>query len=62
MAWGIGSEDIEREEYERRCEERIYEERREEDAQLEAYYEYYFSPDGWIDRLYDTFVKEYGKD
>lgn len=62
MTWtGYPEEDPEvlreHQEYEER---QAYEERRQEDAELEAYYEHYFSLDGWIDRMYDEFMAKYG--
>jgi hypothetical protein len=54
------SEEAERAAYERRYEEQAYEERRREDVELQNYYEHFFSLDGWIDRMYDEFMKKYG--
>jgi len=62
MTWtGYPEEDPEllreRQEYEER---EAYEERRRQDEEEQAYYEHYFSLDGWIDRMYDEFIKMYG--
>lgn len=45
--------------------ERAYAELRRENAEkelaeMEKYYEHYFSIDGWIDRMYDELIKSYG--
>lgn len=58
----MNREEEEREEYERYCEVRAYEERRREDDELQKYYVHYFSFDGWIDRMCDEFMKEHGQD
>ena len=58
MSW---SEQDEQDEYERHREAQAYEERRAEADQMHAYYEHYWSLDGWIDRLHDEILKRYGK-
>jgi len=48
----------ERQEYE---EIQAYEFRRWQEEAKQAYYEYYFTPEAWIDRFYDEFRKKYDK-
>lgn len=61
MSWGgYPEEDPELLRERQEQEERAYFERRQEDDQVQQHWVHFFSLDGWIDRLYDAFIREHG--